>query len=139
MALVLKPIVKKPQPTGHLVPGSMTTTVSSEAESAGLNVCRFKAFATLRRFVFYLLSCLKGSEAGHRDVRVMDKQIVTAIIGCDESESLVLVKPLYRTCIQMFFSSAQKNGPATLTTLFFAHSTGSNAKGVLLTTESIEA
>ena len=75
-------------------------------KSDGLNICRFETFATLRGFILDLLACLKGSEAGHRDVRVMDEQIVTAGVGGDESESLVFIEPLYRTCIQVFFSLA---------------------------------
>ncbi len=79
-------------------------------QSDGFNICRFETFSTLRGFILDLLACLKGSEAGHRDVRVMDEQIVTAGVGGDESESLVLVKPLYSTCIQVFFSSARYSG-----------------------------
>ena len=79
-------------------------------KSDGLNICRFETFATLRGFILDLLACLKGSEAGHRDVRVMDEQIVTAGVGGDESESLVFIEPLYRTCIQVFFSLAQNIG-----------------------------
>jgi len=64
----------------------------------------------LSGFVLDLLSCLKGAEAGHRDVRVMDKQIISSGIGGDESEPLVFIEPLYRTCIQMFFSLARISG-----------------------------
>jgi hypothetical protein len=79
-------------------------------KSNGLNICRFETFATLRGFILDLLACLKGSEARHRDVRVMDEQIVTSGVGGDESESLVFIEPLYRTCIQVFFSLAQYIG-----------------------------
>ncbi len=79
-------------------------------QSDGLNICRFETFTTLGGFILDLLSCLKGSEAGHRDVRMMDEQIVTSGVGGDESESLVFIEPLYCTCIQVFFSLAQYVG-----------------------------
>ena len=69
----------------------------------------------------------------------MDEQIVTAGVGGDESESLVFIEPLYRTCIQVFFSLARNIGPTTLTALFLTRSATPKAKGALLTTGPIKA
>ncbi len=69
----------------------------------------------------------------------MDEQIITAVVRGDESESLVFIEPLYRTCIQVFFSLAQNIGPTSLTALFLTWSATPKAKGALLTTGTIKA
>ena len=74
--------------------------------SAGFYFRCFETFSPLSRFIFDFLSVLKGPEAAHLDVRVMDEQIIAATIGSDESETLIFVEPFYYTCIQMSFSLA---------------------------------
>lgn len=88
-------------------------------KSAGLYVCRFETFSALGGLIFDLLAIMKGPEAGHRNVRVMDEQIVTTTIGSNESKSLIFVEPFYRTCIQKSFSLAPLLGYHTNSLVFY--------------------
>jgi hypothetical protein len=66
------------------------------------NLCRLGAFSTFSGFVFNASGVVKCPVALPVDVRMMDEEIVTAIVGGDESVSLLIVKPLYSTCCHVF-------------------------------------
>jgi len=59
------------------------------------------AFAYL---VLDLLALAKGRSGLRLDFGVMDKYIVTAIVGDDKTVSFPLVEPFYCTCAHVFFS-----------------------------------
>ncbi len=88
-------------------------------KSAGLYFCCFETFSALCGLIFNFLAVMKGPEAAHVDVRVVDEQIIAATIGSDESESLIFVEPFYRTCIQKSFSLAQLLGYHTNSLVFY--------------------
>ena len=65
--------------------------------SAGRNVLSLGAFSPLSRNVLDALTFGQRLEAGAVDVRVMDEQVLTAIVGDDESVTLLIVEPLHCT------------------------------------------
>ena len=67
----------------------------------------FGAFFPLCRFVLYRLAFIKRPYP-LRDIRVMDKQILTATIGSDKTISFSLIEPFYCTFFQNFFSLGPK-------------------------------
>lgn len=67
--------------------------------STGTHIRCFGALLTLGNFVLNLLAVIQRPESLRRDVRVMDKQILTAIVGNDKTITLPLIKPFYFTFI----------------------------------------
>jgi hypothetical protein len=65
---------------------------------AGDNVRRTRAFFALSYLELNLLAFLKMSVAFRLDFRVMNEQIIAAIIWHDKSKAFVPVKPFYCTC-----------------------------------------
>ena len=61
-------------------------------------VCRTRAFPSLSDFELHPLAFVKIRVAAGLDFRMMDEQILSAIIGADESIPFVPVKPFYCTC-----------------------------------------
>lgn len=71
---------------------------------AGPDLGRLKSLLTLRRLVLDGLTILKCLEACTGDVRVMNEQILTAIIRDDEAKTLLLTEPFNRTLCHFVFS-----------------------------------
>jgi hypothetical protein len=76
----------------------------SRSRSARTDVGRLLAFPTGRCGVLHSLTVLQGLEALAGDLGMMDKQILTTIIGSDEAETLLLIEPLYDTSCHVVFS-----------------------------------
>jgi len=72
--------------------------------SAGRDVGRLRSFSALAGDIVHGLTFLKRLESFAGDVRVMDKEVLTAIIGDDKSKTLLLTEPFYRTLCHVFFS-----------------------------------
>ena len=72
--------------------------------SAGPNVRRLLAFSPGRRGELDRLTILERLESLSGDLRMMNEQVLTTIIGSDEAETLFLVEPLYRTSCHVIFS-----------------------------------
>ena len=91
-ALYDEPIEKAP-PLGRA--GVFRILTRGGFGSAGADVDGFRAFLALSDLVLDCLTVVQRPETFHGYVGVMDKQILTAIVGDDESESLPLVEPFY--------------------------------------------
>ena len=63
--------------------------------SARPDVCRFRTFGALPRFVFHFLAFLERTEPLRLDVHVMNEKILAPIVGLDETEPLLLIEPLH--------------------------------------------
>ena len=61
-------------------------------------VGRTRAFFALSDLELNFLAFLKIGVAGRLDFRVMNEQIIAAIIGRDKSKAFLPVKPFYCTC-----------------------------------------
>lgn len=56
------------------------------------------AFLALTDLVLNLLTLIEGGVAGRLDLRVVHKNIVTAVVRSDKSEAFLPTKPFYCTC-----------------------------------------
>jgi len=61
-------------------------------------VGRTRAFFALSNLELHLLAFIKTGVALRLDFRVMNEQIVTAVIGGDKSKAFLPIKPFYCTC-----------------------------------------
>lgn len=68
---------------------------------------RARAFLTLTDLKRDLLVLVQGGAAGHLDFRIMDKQILSTIVGSDKTKTLCRIKPLDCTCTHYIYSLAQ--------------------------------
>ena len=71
---------------------------------AGPNLCRLESLFALRRLVLDGLAILKRLETCAGDVRVMNEQILAAIIRDDEAKTLLLTEPFDRSLCHFVFS-----------------------------------
>jgi len=69
--------------------------VRNSCASARPDVCRFRTFGALPRFVFHFLAFLERPEPLRLDVHVMNEKILAPIVGLDETEPLLLIEPLH--------------------------------------------
>jgi len=58
-----------------------------------------RALTTFTNFVLHFLSLFEGGKTAGADAGVMYKQIITTVVGCDESKALFGAKPLYCTSL----------------------------------------
>jgi len=75
----------------------------TEDALSGTHVGCFRPLLPLCRLVFYRLVFIKRPQS-LREVRVMDKQIVTATVRSDKTISFSLTEPFYFTFFQNIFS-----------------------------------
>ena len=61
----------------------------------GAHVGGFGSLATLPRFIFDLLTVLKGLEPVTPDVREVNEQVVPSIVRSNESVTLLIAEPLH--------------------------------------------
>jgi len=76
----------------------------SQSASARTDIGSFLAFATRRCGILHSLTVLQGLKTLASDLGMMDKQILTTVIGSDKAEPLLLVEPLYGTSCHVVFS-----------------------------------
>ena len=67
-------------------------------ELAGDDVGRTRAFFALSDLELHLLAFIKSGVTFSLDFRVMNEQILAAIVWSDKSEAFFPVKPFYCTC-----------------------------------------
>jgi hypothetical protein len=60
---------------------------------AGCNIDRFEAFSALSGGILHYLPFAESLESRTGNVGMMDEQILSSIIGNDESETLLIVEP----------------------------------------------
>lgn len=72
--------------------------------SAGTHIPCLKPFLALGSFVLHRLVFIKRPEAFAGDIRVMDKQILTAVVGSDKTVPFPLAEPFYLAFTQFLFS-----------------------------------
>jgi len=65
----------------------------------------------LAHFILNRLPIPKGLEAFSFDARVMDKQILSAIVGCNKPIALLFIEPLYCTSRHALSSIARSFPP----------------------------
>ncbi len=70
------------------------------------DLCRYRPFLTLFGLILHLLVLPEGPESFVHNVRMMDKEILAAIVGGNKAESLLITEPLYSTCCHDTFSFA---------------------------------
>ena len=78
--------------------------------SAGDYVGGTRAFFALSDLVINLLAFFKCGVTTRLYLRVVDEQVISALVGGDKSEALFLAKPFYCTCTHYFTPSAFNNG-----------------------------
>lgn len=77
-----------------------TVAVLSDVSSDGANLSRLGALLAFGRFVLHRLPILKIAEPLTLDVGEMNEKILSSVIRCDESISLLLAEPLNRSTRQ---------------------------------------
>lgn len=64
-------------------------------QSKGAALCRFRSLAALSRLKLNLLTVLKGLKAIHQNVRMMNEQVLTAIVRHDKPIAFLIAEPLH--------------------------------------------
>jgi len=75
-----------------------------QRQSASRDVGSLGPFLSLSGGVFHCLTFLKRLESTTADVRVMDKQVLTAIVRHDESKTLAITEPFYCSLCHVLYS-----------------------------------
>jgi len=72
--------------------------------STGFDIDSFESLAALSCFKLDFLPVIEDTKTLGCDVGMMDKQVLTAIVGNDKTKSLFLIKPFYNSGSQLFIS-----------------------------------
>ncbi len=72
-----------------------TRTIKILGVLFGSNVHGFRALFPLRRLELDALVVFERAEALPGDIRIVDEQVVSTIVGSDKSKSLIITEPLH--------------------------------------------